>query len=71
MNLILGTSVCTGDSGGGLAFKKSNRYFIQGVVSVSPAKGSTCDSYRYVAFTSVPQHLDFITKIERSISNNL
>ncbi|XP_044736669.1 uncharacterized protein LOC123298642 [Chrysoperla carnea] len=66
-----GTSVCTGDSGGGLAFKKSNRYFIQGVVSVSPAKGSTCDSYRYVAFTSVPQHLDFITKVERSTSNNL
>ncbi|XP_044737436.1 modular serine protease-like [Chrysoperla carnea] len=60
-----GTSICTGDSGGGITFKKSNRYFIEGVVSVAPAKGATCDSYQYVAFTSVPQHLDFIMEIDR------
>ncbi|XP_044727725.1 modular serine protease-like [Chrysoperla carnea] len=60
-----GSSVCTGDSGGGLAFKKSDRYFIEGIVSVAPAKGSTCDSHKYVAFTSISKHLGLITKVER------
>lgn len=68
--IILGSNLCNGDSGGGYVFKKSKKYFLAGIVSVSPAKPTksqasrqtTCDSFQYHAFTSFPDHLKFIRK---------
>ena len=54
---FLGTGVCNGDSGGGLAFydEKSDRWYLQGIVSISPRKKGTfiCDSFFYSVFTKV------------------
>jgi hypothetical protein len=56
-----GSSVCNGDSGGGLVFKYSNRFFIAGVVSLSPlgdtAEGG-CNSHQYGLYTVVYNYSD-------------
>ncbi|CAH1275702.1 unnamed protein product [Diabrotica balteata] len=59
-----GTSVCTGDSGGGLAFPKtgSNVWQLRGIVSNTVAKQGTCDPNYYVIFTDVAQYLEWIAK---------
>jgi secreted trypsin-like serine protease len=51
-----GSSVCSGDSGGGLVFKFSNRFFIAGVVSLSPLANTAdggCNSHQYGLYTVV------------------
>lgn len=72
--LILGKSVCNGDSGGGYIINWKNRHFICGIVSVGPSKPgylrSTCDSKQYAAFTSFPKHLDLIKTYEKQFNNN-
>ncbi|XP_068900932.1 uncharacterized protein [Tenebrio molitor] len=56
-----GSSVCHGDSGGGLVFKYSNRFFIAGVVSLAPladtAEGG-CNSHQYGLYTVVYNYSD-------------
>lgn len=52
-----GTSVCNGDSGGGLVLQKQNTtiWEVHGIISVSPRRlGSTfCDPNFYTVFTKV------------------
>ncbi|XP_030754650.1 prostasin-like [Sitophilus oryzae] len=63
-----GTSVCNGDSGGGLILPKpgSNTqntvWQIRGLVSISVALQNRfrCDSSHYVVFTDVSKYLDFV-----------
>nr|XP_019558148.2 transmembrane protease serine 3-like isoform X3 [Aedes albopictus] len=57
-----GTSVCNGDSGGGMVFKQSNRWYLRGIVSVSAALQDkiTCDPNHYAVFTDVAKFLRWI-----------
>ncbi|XP_058824443.1 plasminogen-like [Topomyia yanbarensis] len=57
-----GTSVCNGDSGGGMVFKQSNRWFLRGIVSVSAALQNkvSCDPNHYAVFTDVAKFLPWI-----------
>ncbi|RZC34687.1 limulus clotting factor C-like [Asbolus verrucosus] len=63
-----GTSVCNGDSGGGMVFPKSNTnpnnpiWQLRGLVSISVALQNQlkCDSSHYVVFTDVAKYLDWI-----------
>ncbi|XP_055326906.1 modular serine protease-like [Sitodiplosis mosellana] len=58
-----GTSVCNGDSGSGLTVLRSHgRYFLKGIVSVSPRKKSTdqCDPNQYTVFTKVGIYVKWI-----------
>ncbi|XP_053690846.1 serine proteinase stubble-like [Sabethes cyaneus] len=57
-----GTSVCNGDSGGGMVFKQSNRWFLRGIVSVSAALQNkiSCDPNHYAVFTDVAKFLSWI-----------
>ncbi|XP_044763414.1 serine proteinase stubble-like [Coccinella septempunctata] len=66
-----GTSVCNGDSGGGMVFPRrgtsgSNTVWqIRGLVSVGVAfQGKIiCDTSQYVVFTDVAKHLDWIQTV--------
>lgn len=58
-----GSSLCDGDSGGGLCFEKYGIWYLRGVVSVSPIKGDSCDYNSYVGFTNVSQFRDWIRSI--------
>nr|CAD7575376.1 unnamed protein product [Timema californicum] len=57
-----GTSVCPGDSGGGLSFEYKKKWYLRGVVSVGvgPDGDSKCYTEQYTAFTTVSTFLDFI-----------
>ncbi|XP_055635179.1 vitamin K-dependent protein C-like isoform X3 [Toxorhynchites rutilus septentrionalis] len=57
-----GTSVCNGDSGGGMVFKQGNRWFLRGIVSVSAALQNkvSCDPHHYAVFTDVAKFLRWI-----------
>lgn len=64
---LLGTSVCNGDSGGGLVFPKPGTsgpntvWEIRGIVSNTvPKPDNTCDPAYYVIFTDVAKYLDWI-----------
>lgn len=64
-----GTGVCNGDSGGGLAFETSGRWYIQGIVSVGPVKDGSCIRDQPAVFTQVSEHLDFIRKELNKLKN--
>ncbi|KYQ49917.1 Limulus clotting factor C [Trachymyrmex zeteki] len=55
-----GSSVCDGDSGGGLCFEKDRIWYLRGIVSVSPENRGTCDYNSYVGFTSISHFRDWI-----------
>lgn len=60
-----GTSVCNGDSGGGLLFQSkadTNKWVVQGIVSLSPRRQSTfyCDPYKFTVFTKVSLYVNWI-----------
>ncbi|PSN46002.1 hypothetical protein C0J52_06353 [Blattella germanica] len=57
-----GTSVCPGDSGGGLAFENNERFYLRGIVSigVEPERGKKCFTNQYTAFTKVSDFLPWI-----------
>ncbi|EFN86498.1 Limulus clotting factor C [Harpegnathos saltator] len=55
-----GSSVCEGDSGGGLCFQKDGVWYLRGVVSVSPVRDGHCDYNSYVGFTSISHFRDWI-----------
>ncbi|XP_063910656.1 clotting factor C-like [Zophobas morio] len=62
------SSVCNGDSGGGLVTLYENRYHVIGVVSISP-RGTTehggCDSQQYTLYTKFSEYMEnFIYKRE-------
>ncbi|XP_012526217.1 modular serine protease [Monomorium pharaonis] len=70
-----GSSVCDGDSGGGLVFKTNNLWYLRGIVSVSlgtKQEGGTvyCDNNLYSLYTDISRHIlwiqDVITKIEQN-----
>ncbi|XP_064212353.1 modular serine protease isoform X2 [Tribolium castaneum] len=61
------TSVCRGDSGGGLVVKRNgDRFYLTGIVSLSPTSPRDidgCDSQQYGLYTKVACHTqDFILK---------
>lgn len=60
-----GSSVCQGDSGGGLCFPRAldqntTVYFLRGIVSVGPTREGSCDSEQYTVFTSVLANLEWL-----------
>lgn len=59
-NVISGTSLCNGDSGGGLTFSNGDFWFLRGVVSVSPTNQGMCDNQYYTAFTNVGYFREWI-----------
>lgn len=67
----LGTSVCNGDSGGGLVFpvKSKDRWVLEGIVSLSPRRKSTsyCDPFQYTVFTKVGLYIKWIQHIVDSV----
>lgn len=63
-----GTAVCNGDSGGGLLFQSNadtNKWVVQGIVSLSPRRQSTffCDPYKLTVFTKVSLYVNWIRVI--------
>ncbi|XP_039314707.1 uncharacterized protein LOC105194836 [Solenopsis invicta] len=70
-----GSSVCDGDSGGGLVFKTNSLWYLGGIVSVSlgtfrESDGSIRCGNSYSLFTKVSSHIswieDVVSKIERN-----
>lgn len=59
-----GTSVCNGDSGGGMVFNRNHKWYLRGIVSLTVAKDGlrVCDTKHYVVFTDVAKYSDFIRK---------
>lgn len=59
-----GTSVCGGDSGGGMVFKQGNKYYLRGVVSISVALQNTlkCDTNNYVVFADAAKYSSWINQ---------
>ncbi|KAK6621253.1 hypothetical protein RUM43_011559 [Polyplax serrata] len=62
-----GTSVCNGDSGGGMVFPYKDRngverWYLRGIVSISPARNDSrvCDTSHYVVFTDVAKFLPWL-----------
>lgn len=61
---VPGTSVCNGDSGGGMVFQQSNVWYLRGLVSITVAKQGlrVCDTKHYVVFTDVANYIDWINQ---------
>uniref|UniRef100_A0A1B0DK02 Uncharacterized protein n=1 Tax=Phlebotomus papatasi TaxID=29031 RepID=A0A1B0DK02_PHLPP len=59
------SSVCNGDSGGGMVFKENNKWYLRGIVSVSIALQNhfLCDPDHYAVFTDVAQFIDWINDL--------
>ncbi|CAH0758409.1 unnamed protein product [Diatraea saccharalis] len=57
-----GTSVCNGDSGGGMVFRIGDAWYLRGIVSLSVARQNEyrCDPSHYVVFTDVAKFLPWI-----------
>ncbi|XP_049879106.1 serine protease gd-like isoform X2 [Pectinophora gossypiella] len=57
-----GTSVCNGDSGGGMVFNLQNTWYLRGLVSLSVARQNEyrCDPTHYVVFTDLAKFLPWI-----------
>lgn len=61
-----GTSVCNGDSGGGMVFPirtdGEDRWFLRGLVSISVSEkeNRVCDTKHYVVFTDLAKFLDWL-----------
>ena len=63
-----GTSVCDGDSGGGLAFNKGRMWYLQGIVSISlgareTGAGRICESSSFSLYTQVSRHMAWIMDV--------
>ncbi|XP_073964430.1 modular serine protease-like [Choristoneura fumiferana] len=64
---IKGTTICRGDSGGGVAFptldgRGIQRYYLRGVVSTAPASEHLCNVKSHILLTRVSDHEIFITQ---------
>ena len=54
-------SICKGDSGGGLVFKQSGRYYLIAVTSLVPSLHDDvggCDSQNYGLYTKVSSYIN-------------
>lgn len=60
--IYLGTSVCNGDSGGGMIFEYDDVYYIRGIVSLSVSREDkeVCNAKEYVIFTDVAKYISWI-----------
>ncbi|XP_047371433.1 modular serine protease-like [Vespa velutina] len=63
-----GTSVCDGDSGGGLVFQTGNLWFLRGIVSIGLGETlsggiRSCDSHSYSLYTRISSHISWIQDI--------
>lgn len=72
---IIGTSVCDGDSGGGLVFENKGFWYLKGIVSLSLSTKEvggtrTCDSTTYSLFTRVFNHMPWIQKVLDKLEHN-
>ncbi|XP_045490567.1 serine protease gd isoform X3 [Pieris rapae] len=56
------TSVCNGDSGGGMVFRMQGFWYLRGLVSLSVAKHNEyrCDTSHYVIFTDLAKFLPWL-----------
>lgn len=57
---INGTSICEGDSGGGLVFQRNNSWFIRGIANLAGSTEFGCDMTKFAFFTDVVAHFDWI-----------
>ncbi|XP_034939395.1 modular serine protease [Chelonus insularis] len=66
---VNGSSVCDGDSGGGLAFSDRGLWYLRGIVSVgigSKVSGGglrTCDNDLYSLYTKISSHISWIQDV--------
>ncbi|GBP45819.1 Serine protease gd [Eumeta japonica] len=61
-----GSSVCNGDSGGGMVFKMQGSWYLRGLVSLSVPREdrpSVCDPRHYIIFTDLAKFLPWIKGI--------
>ncbi|EFN89457.1 Coagulation factor X [Harpegnathos saltator] len=63
-----GSSVCDGDSGGGLAFETGGLWYLRGIVSVSLGTiehggSSHCDNNLYSLYTRISSHITWILDV--------
>ncbi|KDR22461.1 serine protease gd-like isoform X2 [Zootermopsis nevadensis] len=66
-----GSSVCNGDSGGGMVFPENQRdgnqiWMLRGIVSNSRPNDNDkerCDDHSYIVFTDIAQYLDWINAL--------
>ncbi|XP_076181580.1 uncharacterized protein LOC143153855 isoform X1 [Ptiloglossa arizonensis] len=70
-----GSSVCDGDSGGGLVFKRGNLWYLEGIVSVSLGTALvggtiTCASNSYSLYTRVSSHITWIQNVIIKLQRN-
>ncbi|XP_055603930.1 uncharacterized protein LOC129752164 [Uranotaenia lowii] len=64
------TSVCLGDSGGGMYFSTGDHYELRGIVSFAgKSKEGSCDTNKYVIFTNVAFHYPWIGRLTRDEVN--
>lgn len=57
---VNGTSICDGDSGGGLVFERNNSWFIRGIANLAASTEFGCDLTKFAFFTDVVVHFDWI-----------
>nr|XP_032528007.1 serine protease gd-like isoform X3 [Danaus plexippus plexippus] len=64
-----GTSVCNGDSGGGMVFEMQGSWYLRGLVSLSVARQNEyrCDPTHYVVFTDLAKFLSWIKQHVTSV----
>ncbi|XP_055608703.1 polyserase-2-like [Uranotaenia lowii] len=66
-----GTSVCSGDSGGGLFLSEGDRWVLRGVVSFSGQdKSGSCDTLRFVGFANVDYYIPWIRNVTKQESGD-
>lgn len=58
-----GTSVCVGDSGGGLYVQHNGLYYVRGIISASIRELFGCNPNTYSLFTDVPKFNDWINNV--------
>uniref|UniRef100_A0A182MXV7 Peptidase S1 domain-containing protein n=1 Tax=Anopheles dirus TaxID=7168 RepID=A0A182MXV7_9DIPT len=62
---LSGTNPCNGDSGGGVFFEISGKWFMRGLVSFTPARANRtdlCDGKKSTVYTDVAKYLKWITQ---------
>nr|XP_029718136.1 transmembrane protease serine 9-like [Aedes albopictus] len=61
-----GTSVCNGDSGGGMYINEGNRWFLRGITSFSGTRedgSNKCDVKNYAGFMNVQYYASWVRKL--------